>query len=395
MPVVELASASLQDNDYTEFASARSELESGEESDFSSTKGRMGLGIRPPSAKNVSAKIPTPHKTSQFMVKSVFTNFTESISQSSEEFQEGVQKTFSSIVNTFSRDAASVSSDSGYNRDGGASSSSSSKWSSDASSGSSGSSTSRGGVSWTDLVLPEGIRTRVSSLTSRSSSYLSHSTNSSLSTRSMSPRTGAENIAITVDSSGMVLQEVAESDDVASEGSWHETGSREISLLDTIGESSGEDDDDADDSSSSSGSESGSEAGEEAQAAERDYDDDSAEFNSDVGLGDLGAVMLQIGSCHFEPESVSQSFDDDYSYTSEMFPPLVKSFIGQSKENDGSHVDGLRLEASRSAIFQRRANNNKQSTNQQEQPSGITKLFVSSRNIAGLCLQLVLAHTCF
>ena len=99
--------------------------------------------------------------------------------------------------------------------------------------------------------------------------------------------------------------------------------------------------------------------------------------------------MLQIGSCHFEPESVSQSFDDDYSYSSEMFPPIIKSFMGQSKENGGDVANDIQSEAGRNAILhQRRLNHiNRQNPDQQNQQKGISNFFVSA-NRGYLCHSL-------
>lgn len=276
--------------------------------------------------------------------KSPFTTFTESLSHSSGDFHQSVQKTFSMIANSFSLDQGSTSgSSSGY---GGSSGSSSSSHSSNTS--------KRTNKEWTDLILPDGLRSRVSSLTSRSSSYNSASSNdSSLSSRSESPRSKLDQFSITVDSSGVFLTEGEEDSrsvtDGSSVASWQETASRDRSLLDTIGESREEDDG----SSQSSGSTRSYDNEEGEEVGIGDYHDDRSEFDSDVGLEDLGAAMLQIGSCHFESESGSMSDDDaEYSYENNMFP----NFLGGPKSADSGILDDNTedlSEAARNAAFQK------------------------------------------
>lgn len=354
-----LENASLVPEDYSD-SSQRGTLGS-KSSEFSSTKGRV-LGVSGSKNSIHHKGISNIKKPSggQSVVQTAFTNFTESLSASSEEYQDAMQKTFSSIVTSFSRDLTG-SSESGYDE---------SENSSRYTSASSGNGKLRG---WSEFVLPEGLRSRVSSLTSRTSSSQSNTTNSSLSSRSASVGMQSENVHITVDNGAFVIRDSSEESSTSSsstgvseeEASWQ--GSRDVSLLDTIGEGGSQEEE--------SGSENGSS---QHDNEERDgdilydYDDDSTEFNSDVGLDDLGAVMLQIGSCHFEPESVSQSFEDDYSYTSGMFPPVISNFMGGTDNHEGVTPGN--------PIFHSRKRKMKNGQNQQQsQQNALTSLFVSKR----------------
>jgi hypothetical protein len=380
MPAFELESASLQDYG-SQFTYASSQFNTGLRSlsqDYSSAaKGRSAF-----SSDKQSNDIRSVRSDPQSIAKSAFTNFTESLSNSSEDLQHGVRKTFSSIVNSFSRDA-------GSSRDN-TSSSSNSESGSDTSDSStehvSGGKGNGGGLdkikSWSEFNFGDALKTGVSSLTSRSSSYNTDSSNeSTLSSRSNSPRMNAENVKITVNNSGFVLHESSDESsnscgDISSSSvaSWQDSASRDRSLLDTIGESS-RDEDENDEDGSSSGSDSASGSGDERvdvddKGIQYDYDDDSTEFNSDVGLEDLGAVMMQIGSCHFESESASHSFEDDYSYTSGIFPPVVTNYLaaksaksakgearrGENDENGENDVYTY-SEASKNAIFKKRIYN--------------------------------------
>ena len=406
MPAFELNNASLQDYG-SQLTNDSSQISSGLRSmsqDYlpATTKGRTGYY-----AEDRSNDLRSVRSDPQSIAKTAFTNFTESLSSSSEELQHGVKKTFSSIVNSFSRDG-------GSSKD----TSSSSSTSSESETDSSDSSTTNGGgrngggggldkiKSWTDFAFGDALKSRVSSLTSRSSSYntADSSNQSTLSSHSASPRMNADNIKITVDNSGLVLRESSdESSNSCSEttnssvSSWQDTASRDRSLLDTIGESSR--DEDENDESSSSDSGSGSDGDEGLEVDDRgihyDYDDDSTEFNSEVGLEDLGAVMMQIGSCQFEPESTSLSFDEDYSYSSGMFPPVVSNYLAaklakSSKgdnhrdENDENEENdaGFFGESSNNGIFMRRiynSNKNKHHNNDGKTKGGIASFFVSAK----------------
>ena len=210
-----------------------------------------------------------------------------------------------------------------------------------------------------------------------------------------------------MDSSGFVLRESSEEDSTASssssssslvddddggsEASWQETASRDVSLLDTIGESGDEGDD-----GSYSGSEGDDDSGIDEEGHEMEHgkdrlyeyddddDDDSTEFNSEVGLEDLGAVMLQIGSCQFEPEGTSLSFDEDYSYTSNMFPPVVSKYMNARTNTNHHHhavrpnQSNLESEAARNAIFQKRLQNRMRPASKSNKESGgLSTFFVS------------------
>ena len=396
MPVIELESASLHEDRYMSDSSQRgviatSRTSSGT-SEFSSTKGHV-QGIGGATNRSLHIKKDATSTGGQSVVKTAFTQFTESLSASSDEFQDGVQKTFSSIVNSFSRDqSTSSSSESGYEG-----SENSSRYHS---AGGSRNNPKGNNLRWSEFVLPDSLRSRVSSLTSRDSSSSGSSshwnaTNSSLSSKSDSPRMNNKNVQITVDGSGFVLRESTDdssssssspsSSDTTSENSWHDTASRDVSLLDTIGEGeSGEEEEG--DSSSEGGSEGDGDIRRlsgQANGVLYDYEDDgddSTAFDSDIGLEDLGEVMMQIGSCHFEPESISQSFDDDYSYTSDMFPPVISSFMGGTNNNKNTNehqYEGFPY----NPIFQKRKqqkNHQQQHKNDQSQPqSTLTSIFVS------------------
>jgi hypothetical protein len=395
MPAFELENASLQDygsqctngSSQSQFATSAG-LRSSKSQDYVS------------SANDLRSVRSDP----QSIAKSAFTNFTESLSHSSEELQHGVKKTFSSIVNSFSRDAGSssreISSSSAHSESGSDTSGSDSSSTDHHSSLRKGINNNGGGglekiKSWSEsFAFGDALKTGVSSLTSRSSSYntTASSNESTLSSRSNSPRMmNAENIKITVNNSGFVLRESSDESSADSSGdtsnssvaSWQETASRDRSLLDTIGESSRDDEDENDEddgSSSSSGSDNNSASttsgdervGVDAKGIHYDYDDDSTEFNSDVGLEDLGAVMMQIGSCQFDSESASQSFEEEYSYSSGMFPPVVTNYLAAKSaksakgdprrgENDENEENDAYIysEASKNSIFKKRIYSNR------------------------------------
>ncbi|CAB9520316.1 expressed unknown protein [Seminavis robusta] len=340
----------------------------------------------------------------QSVAKSAFTNFTESLSHSTEEIQHGVKKTFSSIASSFSRSSTASES-----------SSESGSFDQSTDSSSSGYSSHTGGASgglqnmksWTEFAFGEAMKSRVSSLTSSSSYSVSSSTtrssnDSSLSSRSASPRMNSDKIAITVDKAGIVLRESSDDHSSSSSGSssvasWQETASRDVSLLDTIGENGEEDeedDDDENDDGSSSGSETRSEGlDDDDNGLLYDYDDDSTEFNSDVGLEDLGAVMLQIGSCQFEPESASLSFDDEeYSYNSSGLVDFsryvaAKNAKGKPQPHRGNNHgfdddDSQKENDDRNTIFMKRLHN-KSSKPTEKKKGGLTSFLNKAFSCGG------------
>jgi hypothetical protein len=392
MPIVELECASLHDGDSDRGTMGlRSAASYG---DRSSSRSRARVqGMKQYHTRNDARS--TKSEGHHASVNKALTNFTESLSHSTEGIQDGIQKTFSSIVNSFSRDAGSHTTSTGTGTGTGAGTGYSD---SSSSSGYSTASRESHTKAFSEFVFPEQIRNRVSSLTSWSSTYNSISSHdSTLSSHSASPRADSDKFAITVDNAGFVLRESTDdssSGDSSSGESWQDTHSRDRSLLDTIGESRDENDEESD-GGSTSGSESGSESsysgdeeGRDEEELAEESDGDSTAFDSDVGLEDLGAAMLQIGSCHFEPESASLSYDDEeYSYTSGMLPPAVSNYLDQQQKGSSnhtmrskrnSHIDELQSEAARNAIFQKRLQQRHRKHPQEADDGIITSFLVSS-----------------
>jgi len=199
----------------------------------------------------------------------------------------------------------------------------------------------------------------------------------------------ADNIQITVNKSGLLLREEdgdssddsgSSTDDDESEATWQETASRDVSLLDTIGEDSGGEGgeegsyDESDVDSEGSASVDDETRGLHTTSYNCDDDSDCTEFNSDVGLEDLGAAMLQIGSCHFEAESDSQDEDEDYSFTSKMFPPVVSKYMSDVLPAQSQ----IESESGRSDLFRTRLKGRNRPPSQQQKETSISSFVVST-----------------